>query len=79
MMKSGKPVVPVFFDVEPADLRRVHSGPLCRLAYAEAFEKHSYRERPEQVEEWADALRKLADICGFPYRLSAYRGLVFPK
>ncbi|KAG0609797.1 hypothetical protein M758_7G014600 [Ceratodon purpureus] len=69
MMRSGKPVVPVFFDVEPTDLRRVQCGP-----FAEAFAKHSYRERREQVEEWADALRKLADVCGFSYRLADYRG-----
>lgn len=68
-IRSRKPVIPVFYDVEPAHLRRVENGP-----FAEAFEVHKSRERPEQVEEWADALHKLADITGFCFRLSDYRG-----
>ena len=45
MMGSGKPVIPVFSDVEPAHLRRVENGP-----FASAFEKHKSRETAEQVE-----------------------------
>ena len=67
MMKSGKPVIPVFYDMEPAALRRVEKGP-----FAVAFKKHKVRETREQVEEWVDALHKLADISGFC--LSDYRG-----
>ncbi|KAG0615516.1 hypothetical protein M758_5G047700 [Ceratodon purpureus] len=67
MMSSGKPVIPVFYDVEPADLRRVEMGP-----FAAAFEKHKSREPAEQVQEWADALHKVADITGFC--LSEYNG-----
>ena len=67
MMRSGKPVIPVFYNVEPAALRRVEKGP-----FAAAFKKHKVRETREQVEEWAAALRKLVDISGFC--LSDYTG-----
>jgi hypothetical protein len=69
MMRSSKPVIPVFYDVEPAQLRRVENGP-----FAAAFEKHQARESAEQVEEWREALRQLADITGFCFRLSDCEG-----
>ncbi|KAG0563881.1 hypothetical protein KC19_8G066900 [Ceratodon purpureus] len=69
MMRSGKPVIPVYYEVEPVDLRWVENGP-----FAAAFEKHKSKKTPEQVEEWRDALRKLADITGFCYRPSDYKG-----
>ncbi|KAG0615472.1 hypothetical protein M758_5G044100 [Ceratodon purpureus] len=69
MMRSGKPVIPVLYNVEPAELRRVERGP-----FAAAFKKHKSREPLETVQEWADALRKLADITAFVFRLSDYRG-----
>ena len=69
MMGSGKPVIPVFYDVEPAHLRRVENGP-----FSSAFEKHKSRETAEQVQEWTDALRRLADVTGLCFRLSDYNG-----
>jgi hypothetical protein len=60
MRRSRKPVIPVFYDVEPMDLRRVESGP-----FKEAFEKHKSRETQEKLKEWTDALRWLANITGF--------------
>ncbi|KAG0563674.1 hypothetical protein KC19_8G050100 [Ceratodon purpureus] len=69
MMRSGKPVIPVFYDVEPVDLRWMENGP-----FKEAFEKHKLKRTPEQVEEWRDALLKLAEITGICFRLSDYKG-----
>ncbi|KAG0608202.1 hypothetical protein M758_8G087000 [Ceratodon purpureus] len=69
MLRSEKPVIPVYYDVEPAHLRWVENGP-----FAAAFEKHKLKRIPEQVEEWRDALLKLADITGFCFRLSDYKG-----
>ncbi|KAG0563729.1 hypothetical protein KC19_8G055000 [Ceratodon purpureus] len=69
MMRSGKPVIPVFYDVEPVNLRWVESGP-----FKEAFEKHKLKRTPEEVEEWRDALLKLAEITGICFRLSDYKG-----
>ena len=71
MLGSGKPVIPVFYDVEPSELRRVKNG-----QFAGAFEKHRSRESAELVEEWVDAIGKLADITGFCFRLSDYQGCV---
>ncbi|KAG0607563.1 hypothetical protein M758_8G038700 [Ceratodon purpureus] len=69
MLKSGKPVIPVYYEVEPAQLRWVENGP-----FAEAFEKHKRKRPPEQVQEWTHALRRLADITGFCFRSSDYLG-----
>ncbi|KAG0608200.1 hypothetical protein M758_8G086800 [Ceratodon purpureus] len=69
MMRSEKPVIPVYYEVEPAHLRWVENGP-----FAAAFEKHKLKRTPEQVEEWRDALLKLADITGFCFRLSDHKG-----
>ncbi|KAG0563685.1 hypothetical protein KC19_8G051300 [Ceratodon purpureus] len=69
MLRSGKPVIPVYYEVEPGHLRWVENGP-----FEEAFKKHKSKRSPEQVKEWSDALRKLADITGFCYRPSDYKG-----
>ncbi|KAG0605760.1 hypothetical protein M758_9G085800 [Ceratodon purpureus] len=60
-MRSGKPVLPVFYDVEPVDLRWVENGP-----FAEAFEKHKSKGRTQKkLQAWRDALGALAGITGF--------------
>ncbi|KAG0564220.1 hypothetical protein KC19_8G093100 [Ceratodon purpureus] len=69
MMRSGKPVIPVYYEVEPVNLRWVENGP-----FAAAFEKHKLKRTLQQVEEWRDALQELADITGFCFRLSDYKG-----
>ncbi|KAG0605125.1 hypothetical protein M758_9G033700, partial [Ceratodon purpureus] len=61
MMRSGKPVIPVFYDVEPEDLRWMKKGP-----FAEAFLKHKSKGRTQKkLQEWTDALGALADITAF--------------
>ncbi|KAG0583652.1 hypothetical protein KC19_3G152200 [Ceratodon purpureus] len=61
MMRSGKPVIPVFYDVEPVDLRWVENGP-----FAEAFLNHKSKGRTQKkLHEWTHALGALADITGF--------------
>ena len=69
MLGSGKPVIPIFYDVEPRELRRVDKG-----VFAAAFRKHRRREAAERVQEWTDALCKLADIDAFIFRSSDYEG-----
>ncbi|KAG0598624.1 hypothetical protein M758_12G088900 [Ceratodon purpureus] len=67
MLRSGKPVVPVFYDVDPVDLRWVENGP-----FAEAFEEHKVKGRTaKKVRKWREALDALAQITGF--RLADYR------
>ena len=61
MVRSGKPVVPVFYDVKPMDLRWVENG-----LFAKAFEKHkSKRMSKKKMQEWRDGLAALAGITGF--------------
>lgn len=68
MMRSSKPVVPVFYEVEPGELRWVENGP-----FAEAFAKHSSNSRrtEQKVRAWRNALKALAELTGF--RLADYQ------
>jgi hypothetical protein len=67
MLKSGKVIFPVFYDVEPEHLRRPHQGP-----FAAAFRKHVKRGRKDDVKRWERALLEVANITGF--RLSEVKG-----
>lgn len=60
MLKSGKPILPVYFDIDPMHLRRPHDGP-----FAKAFIKHKTRGREEDIKRWEDALLEVANITGF--------------
>lgn len=50
-------IVPMFCDVEPANLRDITRGP-----YAESFNKHKSRRR--ETTEWEKALKEASDISG---------------
>jgi hypothetical protein len=60
MLKSGKPILPVYFDIDPMHLRRPHDGP-----FANAFIKHKTRGRQEDIKRWEYALLEVANITGF--------------
>ena len=60
MLKSGKPIIPVYFDIDPMHLRRPHDGP-----FANAFIKHKTRGREEDIIRWEVALLEVANITGF--------------
>lgn len=60
MLQSQKVIIPVFYDVQPQDLRYVYSGP-----FAIGFRKHLSRGRREEVQKWKDALLQVADFRGF--------------
>ncbi|KAK1415968.1 hypothetical protein QVD17_31756 [Tagetes erecta] len=57
-VETGLIVIPVFYDVDPSDVRR-QSGP-----YAEAFSKHKSKNT-EKFESWRKALVDAASISGF--------------
>ncbi|KAH9287870.1 hypothetical protein KI387_031987, partial [Taxus chinensis] len=61
MLKTGNRFVPVFYYVDPADLRRVDKG-----VYAPAFLQHEEKERytPEMLQEWKKALYEASFYCG---------------
>ncbi|KAF3780248.1 popC protein [Nymphaea thermarum] len=61
IVSSGRLIIPVFFDVDPSDIRR-QKGP-----FEAAFRKHEgNKELTERtVDEWRDALRKVGEISGY--------------
>ncbi|XP_057844516.1 TMV resistance protein N isoform X1 [Cryptomeria japonica] len=63
MLKSGAKVIPVFYYVEPTDLRYVAQR---KGKYVHAFDKHEEKGRysPEKLQEWKDALYKVSFFTG---------------
>ena len=59
ILHSQKPVIPVFYDVNPEDLRNVHCGP-----FASGFRKHHSSNRHEDISKWKDALLQAAALRG---------------
>lgn len=61
MIRSGKPIVPVFYDVKPEHVRwpRRQDGP-----YEKSLKKHDARQKPEVVERWERVLERAANIRG---------------
>jgi hypothetical protein len=60
MLKSDQVILPVFYGVNPEDLRNIDGGP-----FKEGFRKHVKRGRIEEIRRWKEALRKVADHRGF--------------
>ncbi|XP_048133978.1 disease resistance protein L6-like [Rhodamnia argentea] len=58
MSKGEKTILPIFLDVEPADLK------LYTPLYKNAFRKHKQRD-PNKVKVWTNALAKVAEISGW--------------
>ncbi|MED6204042.1 hypothetical protein PIB30_005442 [Stylosanthes scabra] len=58
-------VVPVFYKVDPADVR------YQRGDYGAAFVEHETREDKVTVQNWKSALTKAADLSGFHYSLNS--------
>ncbi|KAH9288951.1 hypothetical protein KI387_033068 [Taxus chinensis] len=57
MLKTGNKIIPVFYNVEPADLRWVAKG-----IYASAFSHHKHKRRycSETLEDWKKALHDVS-------------------
>jgi hypothetical protein len=62
MLASKKTLIPVFYNVEPENLRwpENEKGP-----FAKAFSYHMEKNRDQDVERWKRAFRASADITGF--------------
>ncbi|KAM5558836.1 hypothetical protein ABKV19_020489 [Rosa sericea] len=61
-METGdKRILPVFFNVDPSDVRHQRSS------FADAFAKHEvkFSNQIEKVERWREALRKVANLAGW--------------
>ncbi|MED6210672.1 hypothetical protein PIB30_066401 [Stylosanthes scabra] len=55
----GQQIVPVFYGVEPSDVR-YHKG-----TFGEAFKKHEQRQDSENLKRWRDALTQVASYSGW--------------
>ncbi|KAM5546467.1 hypothetical protein ABKV19_002462 [Rosa sericea] len=58
-MKDRKRIFPLFFEVEPSDVR------YQKRSFDEAFPKHGKRHGSEKVKQWRDALNKVAACRGW--------------
>jgi hypothetical protein len=75
MVKSGKPIIPVFYDVKPEHLRwTVWTGTERDGPYAKALQKHEETQRhgTETIQRWIKALKDVANISGL--ELEAFNG-----
>ncbi|GAU18045.1 hypothetical protein TSUD_51560 [Trifolium subterraneum] len=61
---SGQTVLPIFYDVNPSEVRK-QSGD-----YEKSFLKHEeiFKENLEEVQRWRDALAQVANLCGWDVR-----------
>jgi hypothetical protein len=57
--KYGRDVIPVFYKVDPSDVRNQ------RESYAEAFVKHQRRFKDDQLDAWKKALTQVAGLSGW--------------
>ena len=64
MEKTGITVLPVFYRVDPSDVRNL------RGVFEKAFAEHSVRfeDKIDEVNNWRDALVKVANIAGWDLR-----------
>eukprot|EP00253_Pinus_taeda_P001684 PITA_01684 len=74
MLESGSTIIPVFYKVEPADLRHTRGGDgvyarhLSELEAKRTSDSQEPRYDPETIEKWRNALSAVADIVGFPLK-----------
>ncbi|KAM2273866.1 hypothetical protein FF2_042956 [Malus domestica] len=60
-MKEKKRIFPIFYGVDPSDVRHQ------RGSFGEAFAEHevNYREHMEEVNEWRKSLKRVANLTGW--------------
>ncbi|XP_068304485.1 disease resistance protein RPV1-like [Pyrus communis] len=63
--QEGKVVYPIFYDVDPSQVRK-QSG-----SFGEAFRKHERDEDPNEVEQWRKDLKACADLGGRNFNTTA--------
>ncbi|CAN6708906.1 unnamed protein product [Malus baccata var. baccata] len=65
IMREGKVVYPIFYDVDPSQVRN-QSG-----SFGEAFQRHEKDEDPNEVEQWKRDLKACADLSGRNFNTTA--------
>ncbi|GLJ10177.1 hypothetical protein SUGI_0123460 [Cryptomeria japonica] len=63
MLKTGKSIIPIFYHVDPFDLRCIRQG---KGKYAPAFAEHEKKGSytPEKLDEWKSALYDISCLSG---------------
>ncbi|GLJ10178.1 hypothetical protein SUGI_0123490 [Cryptomeria japonica] len=64
MLKTGSKIIPIFYHVDPSDLRYVDQG---KGKYAHAFSEHERKGRytPEKLDDWKRALHNTSFLSGY--------------
>ena len=57
--EKGLTILPIFYDVDPSDVRK-QTG-----TFGQAFNKHEDKENIKKVETWRDALKEVANLSGW--------------
>jgi len=75
MLSSRAPIIPVFYDVKPDELRwtqsknRVYGQALHNLQSKKKYDSETHEEKPRYdsitIEKWREALSLVADLSGF--------------
>ena len=71
--KTGQIVLPLFYDIDPLDVRK-QTG-----SFAEAFDKHEERFEEKLVKEWRKALEVAGNLTGWNLNDMANRYSFFSK
>jgi len=61
---KGRCVCPVFYDVDPSDVRKL------KRSYGEAMVEHEARDSSDMdlLQKWKNALNQVANLCGFHFK-----------
>ncbi|KAM2583692.1 hypothetical protein TB2_044774 [Malus domestica] len=63
--QEGKIVCPIFYDVDPSQVRKQKDS------LGEAFQKHEKDENPNVVKQWREDLKASADLAGWDLKTTA--------
>ncbi|CAN6702781.1 unnamed protein product [Malus baccata var. baccata] len=63
--QEGKIVCPIFYDVDPSQVRKQKDS------FGEAFQKHERDEDPNEVKQWREDLKASADLGGWNLKTTA--------
>ncbi|XP_050104073.1 TMV resistance protein N-like [Malus sylvestris] len=63
--QEGKIVCPIFYDVDPSQVRKQEDS------FGEAFQKHETAEDPNEVKQWREDLKASADLGGWNLKTTA--------
>ncbi|XP_070661400.1 uncharacterized protein [Malus domestica] len=63
--QEGKIVCPIFYDVDPSQVRKQNDS------FGKAFQKHEWDEDPNEVKQWREDLKASADLVGWNLKTTA--------